>query len=183
MKEQSFPTLIVTNRLELRQHRRGLASEMFACVDRDRERLREFLPWVDMTKTVADEESYIQMTLDRWHKGELFDYGLFLKTEGRYLGNVGLHTIAWNNRCAEIGYWILGEFEGQGYISEAVTGLQEAAFALGFHRLEIRCSSENHRSASVPRRLGYKLDGTLRENSIEHGLFRDTLVFSKLSGE
>ena len=29
------------------------------------------------------------------------------------MGNLGVHTIAWESRCCELGYWILGDFEGQ----------------------------------------------------------------------
>ena len=83
-------------------------------------------------------------------------------------------------RC-ELGYWILGDFEGQGYMSEAVRVLEAACFAVGFHRIGIRCSSKNARSAGVPRRSGYTLDGTLRQHALERGERRDTLVFSKLA--
>ncbi len=113
----------------------------------------------------------------------MFDFGLFRKADGTYLGNIGVHSIAWKHRRCGLGYWMLGAFEGQGYMSEAVGLVERAAFALGFHRIEMRCSSANARSASIPRRNGYRLDGVLRQDAIEDGAFRDTLVFSKLAGE
>ena len=180
MEKKKFPQQISTERLELRQHSEDQAPTMFSYIDLDRDRLRQFLPWVDFTKAVDDSLSYIKMTLEKWDKFELFDYGIYRKSDGLYLGNVGVHTISWPHQRCELGYWILGLFEGQGYMSEAVLGLHQAAFEIGFNRVEIRCSSLNLKSASIPKRLGYLLDGTLRQDAIELDKFRDTLVFSKL---
>ena len=68
-------------------------------------------------------------------------------------------------------------------MSEAVSALEAACFELGFNRVEIRCSSLNTRSASVPKRLEYCHEGTLREEMIENGKPRDTLVFAKLRSQ
>ena len=46
------------------------------------------------------------------------------------MGNSGVHIAQWESRCCELGYWILGDFEGQGYMSEAVTALESAPFEL-----------------------------------------------------
>lgn len=75
------------------------------------------------------------------------------------------------------------QYEGKGLMSAAVSALEKTCFEIGFNRVEIRCSSLNLNSAGVPKRLGYKLDGTLRQDSLEKGKYRDTLVFSKLKTE
>jgi ribosomal-protein-serine acetyltransferase len=156
---------------------------MFRYVDQDRERLREFLPWVDQTKTVEDEAGFIRMTHEKWETGELFDFGIFRKSDGTYLGNVGVHSISWQHHRCELGYWILGNFEGQGYMSEAVRALEAELFGLGFNRIEIHCSSSNLKSAAVPKRCGYQLEGVHRQDTIELGEYRDTFVFAKLKSE
>ena len=38
--------------------------------------------------------------------------GFFRKEDAVSMGNLGVHTIAWESRCCELGYWILGDFEG-----------------------------------------------------------------------
>lgn len=180
MERKTFPELIASPRLELRKHKLELAETMFNYVDQDRTRLRIFLPWVDAVNSVEVEANYIRMTHAGWEKGTLFDYGLFERETGTYMGNVGVHNIAWAHDRCEFGYWILGKFEGKGFTSEAVEALEKVCFGLGFHRLEIRCSSHNPASAAIPRKLGYALDGTLKEDTIEQGAYRDTLVFGKL---
>ena len=183
MEKQPFPDSLDGPRVALKKHSPDEAERMFRYVDRDRERLRRFLPWVDATTSVADEATYIQGALAKWDACAMFDYGLFRKSDDLYLGNIGVHSIAWSHERCELGYWILGDFEGQGLVSEAVGLVERAAFALGFHRIEIRCSSANQRSANIPRRSGYRLDGVLREDAVDNGRYRDTLVFSKLAGE
>ena len=86
------------------------------------------------------------------------------------MGNLGVHTIAWESRCCELGYWILGDFEGRGYMSEAIIALESVLFELGFQCLEIRCDALNQRSAKLPQRLGYTLEATLRTELKSHPL-------------
>ncbi|MCM2280401.1 MAG: GNAT family N-acetyltransferase [Bdellovibrionaceae bacterium] len=167
------------SRITLRKHEPHLAPTMFASIEQDRERLRQYLPWVDLTRTVEDESNYIAMTLEAWSHYKIYDYGIFRNTDDMYLGNCGVHTISWLNDKCEIGYWLLGPFEGQGFMSEAVRILEQELFRLGFNRIEIRCNSTNIRSASVPRRNGYRLDSIVRRDA-DFAECRDTLVFAKI---
>jgi RimJ/RimL family protein N-acetyltransferase len=180
MEIKSPPAVIKSHRITLKRHSRELAAQMFLYVDQDRERLTQFLPWVDSTETLEDELNYIEFTQSGWHKGTLFDYGIFRNEDSAYLGNCGVHTIKWDHACCELGYWVLGKFEGKGYVSESVRALEKVLFGIGFQRIEIRCSSKNERSAKVPLSCGYTLEGTLRQNQSENQFFRDTLVFAKL---
>ena len=143
MEKTFLPEEIAGERIVLRRHQAGLAQTMFDYVNKDRARLRVHLPFVDYTKTVDDEAKYIDSANENWNQFTLFDFGIFRKTDSVYMGNVGVHSIDWKSEVCEFGYWILGDFEGQGYVSEAVCVLERACFAIGFERVEIRCSSVN----------------------------------------
>jgi RimJ/RimL family protein N-acetyltransferase/predicted enzyme related to lactoylglutathione lyase len=181
MEKILLPILISTDRVTLKKHDRALADQMFEFVDQDRSRLREFLPWVDSTMTVEDEINYIEMTHIKWETYQLFDYGIYRNCDNQYMGNIGIHSIEWGHNRCEIGYWLLGRFEGQGYMTEAVLTLEKTCFEMGFNRIEIRCSATNHRSAQVPIRCGYNLEATLTQDSIERGIYRDTCIFGKVN--
>jgi RimJ/RimL family protein N-acetyltransferase len=58
--------------------------------------------------------------------------------------------------------------------------LTRVAFELAqVERVEIHCAAENIASASVPRKLGYTLDGTLRRRSLLlDGQYHDSMVWS-----
>lgn len=158
-----------------------MAATMFKYVARDRARLSRFLPWVPFIREVEDEKKYIESALEKWNNGTFFDYGVFDFKDNTYMGNIGIHNINWSDEHLEIGYWILGDFEGKGFISEAVLALEKVVFNLGFNRVEIRCDAANDRSASVPKRCGYQLEGKLREDSKnKDGTFRDSFIFAKI---
>jgi ribosomal-protein-serine acetyltransferase len=179
MQRGSFPILLETERLYLKKLDLDHAVEILQCVDHDRQRLAEFLPWVERTKTLEDEHAYIAWSQEQWAKAELFDYAIFLKHTRAYVGNIGLHTISWSHRRCEIGYWIFSAFEGAGFLGEAVDRLSTETFRQGFHRLELRCSAHNLKSIRVARRCGFHYEALLKEDAVENGAFRSTFVFSK----
>lgn len=181
MEKKHLPEKLVSERITLQKHNLKLADQMFSFVDRDRLRLRNFLPWVDSTTSVQHEIDFIQMTHKHWEEHKGYDFGIYRSDDSQYMGNIGIHAISWAHKRCEIGYWILGDYEGHGYISEAVTTLEKVCFQMGFNRIEIRCSSFNAKSSQVPRRCAYELDGVLKQDAIENGKFRDTLVFGKLN--
>jgi RimJ/RimL family protein N-acetyltransferase len=80
-----------------------------------------------------------------------------------------------------LGYWIAQKYVGLGLVSEAVQALEKECFKVGFHRIEIRCSSRNAKSAYVALRNHYRLEGYLKDEVIENSQFRDTLIFAKLN--
>src|SRR5258707_15252529 len=123
MEKQPFPEWLEGERLILKKHARDEAERMFQYVEQDRPRLRRFLPWVDATTTVADEARYIDEALIKWDACSMFDFGLFRKSDHLYLGNFGVHSIVWKHERCRLGYWILGDFEGQGFVSESAGGV------------------------------------------------------------
>jgi len=176
------PPEITSARLILRSHHEDLAPLMFELINQDRERLKIILPFVDMTKSIEDSRDYIAKTHRQWNDLELFDYGIFRQSDQRYMGNIGVHNICWESAQCELGYWIMGDFEGHGYVSEAVLSLEDIFFAMGFERIEIRCSSSNQRSMKVPDRCGYRPSGTIHEDRIEKGVRTSALIFAKIKG-
>jgi RimJ/RimL family protein N-acetyltransferase len=156
---------------------------MYEYVDEDRERLGRFLPWPTLIKTVQDEIDFINRCDESWENYSGSTYGIFRNEDSEYLGNIGTFGFNWTNEHCEIGYWILGKFEGLGYMTEAVIALEETLFKVGFNRIVIRFDPLNNRSGSIPRRLGYHDEGTLRQTIKVNGSFQDLKVFSKIKSD
>jgi ribosomal-protein-serine acetyltransferase len=156
------------------------ATEMFAIVDADREDLRHWLGWIDATHSAADIRRYAVFVERQFAERAGFDYGI--RFRGELVGSAGLHNLDWLSRSAQIGYWLRPGARGHGVMTRAVTALTTHSFlTLGLHRLEIRCVVENRNSRAVAERLGYRLEGILKESNVLHGRFRDLALYAMTS--
>jgi len=181
-----FPDSFETERLVIRAPRVGDGQVMNEALGESLAHLQQWMPWAQRLQTPDETEEIVRRALVRWILREDLWMLLFRKSDHLFVGRSGLHHIDWSSRCFEIGYWANSKFEGQGYISEAVTGITCFAFdTLGAERVMIRCDSLNERSAAVARRVNYTLEGTLRHDDLaaDGRSLRNTLIFSTLRAE
>lgn len=183
-----IPEAFETERLLIRAPRKGDGAVMNEAMAETIHNLRRWLPmpWCQNLQTPAETEESVRRSSALWILREDFRFGLFRKSDGVYIGACGLHRPDWSILQFEIGYWIRASVEGQGYIGEAVAGVNQFAFeTLKAERVEIRCDSRNDRSAAVARKAGFTLEATLRHNdTTAHGsTLRDTLLFAMLREE
>ncbi len=180
-----FPDQFESERLILRAPRPGDGPALNEAVVDSLDHLRPWMPWAKEAPTVAESEAIIRRGAARWLTREDLWLMLIRKRDGRWLGGSGLHRIDWSVPRFEIGYWVRAGEEGKGYITEAVRAITHFAFeTLQAERLEIRCDTQNTRSAAVAERCGYTREGTLRHDSRSpDGELRDTLVFSLIRPE
>ena len=164
-----------------------LAQELYAIVDKTRNTLREWLPWVDKTNSPEDEFSgYFIGTYKRyWDEGSGSDYLIYQKETNQILGVVALCHIEEKNQSAAIGYWLSDEAAGHGYMQEAVHALEKVAFQMKINRIIIKNDTHNLRSVHVAERCGYVLEGVMRQDCWDdyHQCLRNTNIWSKLKSE
>lgn len=155
----------------------GDAADMFALVERHRPALREWLTWIDATRTLADVRRYALYAQAQFESRVAFDYAI--RARGRLVGAIGLHGFDWGNRSAQIGYWLAPDARGRGIVTRAAEALVAHGFGpLEIHRLEIRCVVENRQSRAVAERLAFTPEGTLGEAYLLHGVFRDIALYA-----
>lgn len=155
---------------------RALAPVLFALVERNRERLARWLPWVDHVRTVADEARFLEECRRAFDRGERLPGVLAVR--GAVVGMVSL-TVDCARASGEIGYWVDRDAEGRGHVSSAVARLCALGFEeLQLDRIVIRAAVENVRSRSVAERAGFRLErlepGALRL----HGRAVDVAVYA-----
>lgn len=178
-----FPDQIESERLLIRSPMPGDGALVRQAALESQAELKEWLPWaVD----IPDEEEYearVRQGRLRFLSREDLWLMLLLKETGAIIGGSGLHRINWDVPKFEIGYWLHTAYTGQGYMTEAVTAVEQFAFTvLGAKRVEIRMDARNERSVAVARRLNYQLEGVLRHESRHHltNALRDTMIFAKV---
>ena len=98
---------------------------------------------------------------------------------------VGFVNSDFVNHRTEIGYWLLPEYQRQGIMTRSVRTLcRWAVEARLMHRIQIRCAVKNYSSNAIPRRLGFRLEGTERDGELMFsGEYVDTNVYSILDSE
>ena len=115
--------------------------------------------------------------------GKDFVYGIFSPDESEVVGGTGLHRRSFEG-VLEIGYWIRASRVGEGLATEATAAVARAGFEVaGAARIEIRVDPENAASLTIPRKLGFVEEGTMRgvlEGTPSQG---DAVVFALLRGE
>ena len=159
------------------------AQAIFEAIDRNRDDLRRWLPFVDGLKTVADEQQFLHPILATpYEKRE----PVFVLKHGTELcGLIGFHFTDSANHRTEIGYWLLPAYRGKGIVTHAVHFLCRWAFQeRGINRIQIRCAVGNQPSNAIPRRLGFVLEGTERQGELlASGEYTDIHVYGLLKEE
>ncbi|MCC6142204.1 MAG: GNAT family N-acetyltransferase [Candidatus Hydrogenedentes bacterium] len=180
MEPRDLPIELSTDRLALCRLARHHAEALFACVDANRDHLRQYMPWSRETRAVEDIMKFIEEVEGQCMQRLHFVWVLVRSDSGSVCGTMGLFNLDWHNQRAEVGYWISADSEGQGLISEALQAVVVAAFGHGLHRIELRCRTCNERSAAVARRNGFELEGQLRAVWKDEDRYYDALVFGRL---
>jgi ribosomal-protein-serine acetyltransferase len=172
----------VDGELELRLLHEDDARELYALVDRNRQPLREWLPWVENERSPSDSRSFIRRSLDRLPTNGGFAAGLWFR--GALGGVIDLHEIDWANRRTDIGYWLDAGLQGRGLMTKACRVLLDHAFTqMKLNKVEIRCASGNLRSKAIPERLGFKQEGIIRQALWLYDHFVDLVVYGLLAEE
>lgn len=159
------------------------AEIIYEAIDKHREDLRIWLPFVDGLNSVADEQSFLESTLKVPYKER--DVVYIIEKGFAICGLIGFHFSDRANHRTEIGYWLLPEFRGKGVITRAVHYLcQWAFFEKDFNRIQVRCAVGNQPSNAIPQRLGFTLEGTERDGELlSSGEYTDINVYSLLRKE
>lgn len=160
----------------------GEAKLLFTIADRNRARLRRWLPWVDLTKSPEDTRLFILRCLDQYHSNLGPQAGVWV--DGVLSGTVGCHPIDWPNRNCSIGYWLDSAHEGKGVITRCCSALLDYLFdELGLHRVEIRCGTGNTRSCAIPERLGFRREGVANGAEWVNDRWVDLVIWGILEEE
>ena len=158
------------------------AEALFALVDASRPYLRQWLPWVDATRTVADVHAFIEAVRQRYDREDAVT--CCIRWQGRTAGIIGLNRIDWVNFKTEIGYWLCPDGQGRGLMTKSCRALVNHAFSeLGLNRVEIRAAPGNAKSLAIPQRLGFQREGVLRQTERLYDRYVDHVVYAMLRHE
>src|SRR5699024_11776965 len=93
------------------------AEALFQLTDQSRDHLREWLPWVDETKTIDDSRSFIKNSFQIYAERSGLTAGIFYK--GNLAGVAGFNGFDWEKKIGYIGYLLATTYQGHGKIGRA----------------------------------------------------------------
>ncbi|WP_137824689.1 GNAT family N-acetyltransferase [Brevibacterium sp. 2SA] len=174
------PTL-TTDRLRLRPFAEADAEALYAL--QSNARVLEYWdspPWTDRTmiarfmdgcRSMAENGTGARVAVER-------------SADAAFIGWVTFNS--WNPdfRSGSLGFCFAEEVWGRGYATEAAGALLAWAFdALDLNRVQAEADTRNIGSARVLEKLGFRREGTLREDCIVAGVVSDSWVYGLLRRE
>jgi RimJ/RimL family protein N-acetyltransferase len=101
-----------------------------------------------------------------------------------FLGSIMLHSLEWNHKRGEIGFWVEAAARGHGVGSAALGLMLDWAFGeLGLDRIELTALPENEIVPHIAAKFGFTYEGCLRQRNYERGRRVDLLIWGLLKDD
>jgi ribosomal-protein-alanine N-acetyltransferase len=142
----------------------------------------------------ADEKPFASLEVTQAHIGGLLksrearsclNWALTSKDEGRIVGSVALHAIAWSHRRADVGFTLASRLWRRGLMTEALRAVIELSFSrLRLIKLCAQNTLNNDACHAFLLKLGFEQEAVLREHAFwddrahdlrQYGLLRSSL--------
>jgi [ribosomal protein S5]-alanine N-acetyltransferase len=176
-KWQHFPTL-ESERLVLREITAADADDLFNIFS-DQETMQYWScrPYTSIVQAQKLIESLTETT--RQEIG--IHWAITLRGENRLIGRCGYNEWRKQHRRGEISYIIARNDWGKGIAREALHLILDYGFReMNLHSIEAGVTPGNEGSTRMLERLGFRLEGHLRESYFAEDHFVDSLIYSLL---
>lgn len=174
-----LPT-IITNRLLLRQFNTGDLENVFKGLSNP-----DIIKYYGVSyKTLEETKEQMQFFADL-EKNETGIWWAVCSLDNKtFHGAGGLNSLSREHKKAEIGFWLLTDFWGQGIMTESIPQICKFGFEeLELHRIEGLVETDNINCKKVLEKLDFKYEGTMRECEIKNGKFISLDIYAKLRNE
>jgi ribosomal-protein-alanine N-acetyltransferase len=141
-----------------------------------------------MTHSLDESRQNLEAAVDDVSNPDRTKY--FFAIEGRetgaFIGTVG-YTVTQTNpagKSAHLGYFILPEYHGRGYMTEAAHEVVRFAFEEnGVYRIETGCMKENRASERVMQKCGFIKEADRKDYVWHDGRLKDRVEYRLLKEE
>lgn len=109
--------------------------------------------------------------------------GIFLEDSGKHIGNIRLHSFSTYNKRVEVGAMIWDKNQwGKGYGSEALEAIYYFIFnSMKLHKIVAEYYSINKAPAKIAKKLGFKIEGILKDQFLVDGKYIDAIRIAKIN--
>lgn len=134
-----------------------------------------------LVKTKEDALEHLRMMEEKIVNNTGINWGITIKGNPKIIGIIGHYKIQPENHRSEIGYMMLPEFNGKGYMSEAIKVVLAYGFdQLNLHSIEAVIDPDNVASEKILQKIGFVKEAHILENELWDGKFWDSVIYSLL---
>lgn len=130
-------------------------------------KISEFLGFIPHPYTKKDALKWVKdcSKEDKQKKKKEYNFAIELKPEKKLIGVVMLDYVDHFHESARLGYWVNADYWGRGIVTEANRAVLNFAFKkLNLRRVHLAAYVENKAGNKIPKKLGFKFEGTLRKS-------------------
>lgn len=137
----------------------------------------------DKYYTEEGQRELLKNCIKQRQNDEKFSFGIFLKDTQQLIGDISLFKIERDPaKCCMVGYALDKQFNGKGYMTEALKLAVEFAFnELSLHRIEAGVMPHNIGSIAVLEKAGFYKDGIELKKVKINGKLKDHQMFIIIS--
>lgn len=157
------------------------SEEILNYYNKNKKHLEKFEPSRDKDfYTLETQQSLLNESYKQFLNGTSYELGII--KEGRIIGKIRLSNIVYGVfKSGILGYSIDEDFQGKGYMKEAVNLIVEYAFNdLDLHRIEASALVRNERSKNVLLGCGFEELGINKRYLFINGIWEDHITFYKV---
>lgn len=175
-------TLYVNEHILLRILSARDSARLFEITEQSRSYLKKWLPWLNDIQSPEDSFTFIKNCLYTFNMQTGVTLGIFYHEE--LVGVLGFNKLDYKNKIGSIGYWLAEDYQGKGIMTASVETLIAYGFEkLKLNRVDIHAAEENMSSRHIPERLGFHLEGRLRQVEWLYDHYVDHMVYGLLASE
>lgn len=174
----TFPQTIKTQRLMLRVLApvNENAKKLFDVIEQNREYLEAWQGHFAEIKNIDDVLAYLNKRMNQIKTNEGVCFYIF--HNDNLIGRIRFFHI--KDTSCEIGYWLDKSANGQGFMSEALSGLENELCKFGFDKITLDIDNGNKPSENLAIRNNYKLSKRLPMASYAKCVGKcDSLIYEK----
>lgn len=148
----------------------------------DPEVKKYLIPGIPFPLRVDDEEKWYN-SLNPFGKGE-YSFAIERIEDGKYIGGCGINKVDWKNSVAEVGIFLGKPYWNKGYGTDAMRVLVNFIFSeMNINKVKLEVFSFNERAIRSYEKVGFKIEGALREEIFRNGKYYNVIVMGLLRKE
>ncbi|MBI4117776.1 MAG: GNAT family N-acetyltransferase [Parcubacteria group bacterium] len=134
--------------------------------------------------TLQNAEDFIKKTYRKIRNKESIELGIEWKATREIIGMMSFVNIDFENKNAEIGYWVAKKYWGRNIMKEAVNLILNFGFQeLKFVRIYAKVMHPNIASSKLLEKSGFQYEGRMRQVIFRHENWMDEFIYSILNTE